>query len=142
VTPSTQEDLEIEKDVRAMEDEVDHLRRNSRAHTTIDASFMLSANPAFQFPPRSPDSDTPRKGKSRIIDTSVPLSSEETPQIERNKLLREGAMAAISNGRSREQVQSNGAAGRHRRKSSASSRGKRISSSFEATGVISTSLPS
>jgi kinetochore protein Mis13/DSN1 len=133
VTPSTQEDLEIEQDVRAMEDEADHLRRNSRAHTTIDPSIRLSINPAFQFPPRPPDPDTPRKEKSKITDTSMLLPSEETPQIERNKLLREGAMTAITNGRSRDMTTRGG----HRRKSSINSRGKRISSSFEATGVIS-----
>jgi kinetochore protein Mis13/DSN1 len=124
--------------VRAMEDEADNLRRNSRAHTTIDPSVRLSITPAFQFPPRPPDSDTPQRGKSKITDTSVLLPSEESPQIERNKLLREGAMAAIANGRGRESIVTNGTAnGGHRRKSSINSRGKRISSSFEATGVIS-----
>jgi kinetochore protein Mis13/DSN1 len=135
ITPSTQEDLDIEQVVCAMEDEADNLRRNSRAHTTIDPSVRLSITPAFQFPPRPPDSDTPKRRKSKITDTSVPLPSDESPQIERNRLLREGAMAAIANGRGR---QSNGTAGGgHRRKSSINSRGKRISSSFEATGVIS-----
>jgi len=138
VTPSTPEDLEIEKDVRAMEDEADHLRRNSRAHTTVDPSVRLSINPAFQFPPRPPDAETPRKAKSKFTEISVLLPSEETPQIERNKLLREGAMAAIAAERDRKPVKTNGTAGGgHRRKSSINSRGKRISSSFAATGVIS-----
>ena len=66
------------------------------------------------------------------------LPSEETPKIERNRLLRENAMAAIANGRGQEPVVSNGTSGSgHRRKSSISSRGKRISSSFEVTGIIS-----
>lgn len=133
LTPSTQEDLDIEEDVRAMEDEADHLRRNSRAHTTIDSSVRLSTNPAFQFPPRPPDPDTP-KGRSKTTDISMPLPSDDTPRIERNKRLREGAMAAITDGWS--PAASNGREGGRGRKSSISSRGKRISTSFETTGVI------
>lgn len=127
VTPSAQEDLDIEEDVRAMEDEADHLRRNSRAHTTI---VSPSTNPTFQLPPRPPDPDTP-KG------TRTPLPSDDTPRIERNRQMRESAMAAITNGWS--PAAGNGTAGGHGRKSSIS-RGKRISSSFEATGVISNLL--
>ena len=84
------DDSQVEHDVRAMEDETDHLRRNSRAHTTIESS-LHSTNPAFQF------------------------GSNATPKLKRNKELRKS---------------SNGL-----RKSS-SGRGKRISSSFEATGVL------
>lgn len=130
-----QDDVDIEKDVRAMEDEADHLRRNSRAHTTIDSS-LSSTNPAFQFPSR-PDPNRTKKGKERTMDISVPIAEDETPQIERNKLLRQGAVAAIVNGRSRERGQSRQeTTPTHRRKSSLS-RGKRISTSFETTGIIS-----
>ena len=132
---TTPEDLEIENDVRAMEDEADHLRRNSRAHTTVDHSLRSALNPVFQFPSCPPDPD---RGKSKVVDTTVLLPAEETPQIERNKLLRQGAMAAIAQERGREVDRRNGiTASGHRRKSSINSRGKRISSSFEATGVIS-----
>jgi kinetochore protein Mis13/DSN1 len=138
VTPSTQQDLDIEQDVRAMEDEADHLRRNSRAHTTIDPSVRPPVTPTFQFPPRPPDPETSQRGKSKVTDTSIPLPLEETPQIERNRRLREKALTTIANGRGREPIASNGKAnGGHRRKSSINSRGKRISSSFETTGVIS-----
>jgi kinetochore protein Mis13/DSN1 len=84
---ATIDDSEVEHDIRAMEDETDHLRRNSRAHTTS----LHSTNSALQF------------------------GSNATPKLKRNKELRKSF---------------NGL-----RKSS-SGRGKRISSSFEATGVL------
>ena len=87
---TTFDDSEVEHDVRAMEDETDHLRRNSRAHTTIESS-LLSTNPALQF------------------------GSNATPKLKRNKELRKSFNVP--------------------RKSS-SGRGKRISSSFQATGVL------
>ncbi|KAF8896025.1 hypothetical protein BD779DRAFT_1667899 [Infundibulicybe gibba] len=124
------EDLEVEQEVQAMEDEVDHIRRNSRAPTTFDSSD-------FQFPPRTEPS---QKGKARFRDTSQPIPMTESPQIERNKLLREGSMNLIKNGQppasertGRDRTREHG---HQRRKSSISSRGKRISSSFENTGVI------
>lgn len=117
-----------------MEDEADHLRRNSRAHTTIE-SPLLSTNPAFQFGSHGESSNTSRsRGKMKITDISTPLPENETPQIKRNKQLREGAMAAIG-GRART-PEVNGNDTRHRRKSSVNGRGKRISSSFEATGIL------
>ena len=73
-----------------MEDETDHLRRNSRAHTTIESS-LLSTNPPLKF------------------------GSNATPKLKRNKELRKSIYGP--------------------RKSS-SGRGKRISNSFEATGVL------
>lgn len=93
-----------------------------------------------------------RRGTERFIDVSAPLHSEEdeTSQILRNKRLRAGAMVAVSSGGPeigtggdmavdpvtppRKPGQS--APGSARRKSSVG-RGKRISSSFEATGIIS-----
>lgn len=73
-------------------------------------SISAASNPKFQFPQRS----TPPR--DRIHDSSVPIPASETPQIEKNKMMR-GEMP-------------------HRRRSSIS-RGKRASSSFENTGVIS-----
>ena len=72
---------------------------------------------------------------------TAPLPEEDTPRIERNKQLRAGAMAAIVNGRGREPeattTTTTPSRTGHRRKSSVSGRGKRVSSSFEATGIIS-----
>ena len=130
------DDAEVEKDVRAMEDEVDHLRRQSRAHTTID-STILAAETSLQFPARTEPPGTSRKGKSRVVDITTPMPEHDTPRAERNKQLRSGAMAAIVNGRGRSPDPTPGQG--HRRKSSVSGRGKRISSSFEATGIISES---
>ncbi|KAF8805336.1 hypothetical protein BYT27DRAFT_7258448 [Phlegmacium glaucopus] len=132
---SINDDSEVEQDVRAMEDESDHLRRNSRAHTTIE-SPLLSRNPALQFGSNGESSNTSRsRGKTKITDISTPLPENETPQIKRNKQLREGAMAAIGSGRA-QTPEVNGNDTRHRRKSSVNGRGKRISSSFEATGIL------
>ena len=105
---ATNDDSEVEQDVRAMEDETAHLRRNSRAHTTIESS-LLSTNPALQFGSCGESSNTSRsREKMRITDMSTPLPEDETPKLKRNKELRK----------------------------SSSGRGKRISSSFEATGVL------
>jgi len=72
---------------------------------------------------------------------TAPLPEEDTPRIERNKQFRAGAMAAIVNGRGREPEEktttTTPSRTGHRRKSSVSGRGKRVSSSFEATGIIS-----
>ncbi|KAJ2928678.1 hypothetical protein H1R20_g8380, partial [Candolleomyces eurysporus] len=122
-------DADLERDVRAMEDEVDRLRRNSRAYTTIDGSLLSSSHPSnssssnpnnamFNFPPPSQSTKPPSKssGSSKAqgrgrpnrsrsanndtmdvdsTDSQIPIASNETPQQQRNKLLREGAMAAI-----------------------------------------------
>ncbi|CAA7269447.1 unnamed protein product [Cyclocybe aegerita] len=130
------DDAAVERDVRAMEDEADHLRRNSRAHTAIDSSLV--AETSLQFQSQRPEgSGTARsKGKMKIVDISTPLPDNDTPRAERNKQLRQPAMDAIAQSRGRP-VEANGASGQgHRRKSSISGRGKRISSSFEATGII------
>lgn len=125
-------DVEVEKDVRAMDDEADKLRRLSRARTVIDPSILPSqGNVRFSETPGSS-----RKGtSSKAVDVVVPLPEEETPKIERNKQMRAGAMAAIVNGRNQEMTPH-----AHRRKSSVSGRGKRVSTSFEATGIISKSV--
>ena len=125
------DDSEVEKDVRAMEDEADHLRRNSRAHTTIDSS-LLARESGVHF--LAPSSTSRSKGKARIIDTTVEVPENETPQIERNKQLRQEAMDAYNN--SLRTPQANGKNQTHRRKSSVG-RGKRTSTSFATTGIIS-----
>jgi kinetochore protein Mis13/DSN1 len=125
------DDSEVEKDVRAMEDEADHLRRNSRAHTTIDSS-LLAREPGVHF--LAPSNTGRSKGKERIIDTSVEVPESETPQIERNKQLRQEAMDAYNN--SLRTPQANAKNQTHRRKSSVG-RGKRTSTSFATTGIIS-----
>ncbi|RXW14172.1 hypothetical protein EST38_g11682 [Candolleomyces aberdarensis] len=169
-------DADLERDVRAMEDEVDRLRRNSRAYTTIEGSLLSSSHPSessssnpnnamFNFPPpNKPPSKSSGSSKAQgrgrparsrsanndtmdvdSTDSQIPIASNETPQQQRNKLLREGAMAAIKSSqdsggddgdeRGRGRDASSGRGGKHRRASSLS-RGKRISTAFETTGVI------
>lgn len=93
-----------------MQSEADALRRKSRAAEAASGSV----DPSFQIPPPGPNSSGSQM-RGRIREMSQPLPLQETPQIQKNKLLR-------------------GESG-HRRKSSLT-RGKRISSSFENTGVI------
>ncbi|KAH9484233.1 Kinetochore protein mis13 [Psilocybe cubensis] len=81
-THDRNEDAEVEMDVRAMEDETDMLRRQSRVHSTIDSSLLV-----------------------------------------------------INNDRS-QAYEANGRPTGHRRKSSVNGRGKRTSSSYQATGII------
>ncbi|KZT00942.1 uncharacterized protein LAESUDRAFT_664952 [Laetiporus sulphureus 93-53] len=113
-------DHDVEEDVRRMQSETDILRRKSQA-AERSAGHLTSE---IQFgPPRSSRSHAPQSSQ-RIRDTTQPLSQQETPTIERNRFMRDGPGS--------------------RRKRSLS-RGKRISSSYEATGVISyphTSVPS
>ena len=109
VYTTTRADPEVDEDVRQMQSEADTLRRKSQA--AEQAAGSLSSD--VQFPPR-----TPRAANSssrRDVDTMAPLTQQETPQIEKNKIMR-------------------GETG-HRRRSSIS-RGKRASSSYETTGVI------
>lgn len=114
-TVDLDEDARQSEDVRQMQSETDTLRRRSRPPETI--------NPEFHFPP--PDSSLNGKGhkpssqqRGRIREMSQPLPLQETPEIRKNKLLRGDPVV-----------------GKTRRKSSLS-RGKRISSTFENTGVI------
>lgn len=118
-----------------MNDEADHLRRQSHVPTVMDQNL----NPAFQFPCSDLLNKKGKgKGKEIITDTSLPIPQNETPQIQRNKRLREGAMAAITSERGEDGREGRGLERRqdHRRRSSIS-RGKRISSGFETTGIIS-----
>ncbi|EMD31504.1 hypothetical protein CERSUDRAFT_100359 [Gelatoporia subvermispora B] len=114
VYTSTRADPEVDEDVRQMQSETDTLRRKSQAAENAVGNL----NSDIQFPPpKLPLHRQPHLPPSnhRVHDASHPLPLQETPQIERNKMMREG--------------------GHHRRRSSLS-RGKRISSSYEATGVI------
>jgi kinetochore protein Mis13/DSN1 len=142
-----------------MEDEADRLRRANRAHS-VDPTLLVTPqsrsqssgnNSRFQFPPpptsRPPSVNANKtaarpkpRSKGMEVDTLAPVEENETPQIQRNKKLREGAMAAITE---TQEEEDNGRSGRSterttpsRRRSSVG-RGKRMSTSFEATGVIS-----
>lgn len=118
------DDQEVEMDVRAMEDEADNLRRQSRAHSTIDGSLVATKGP------RS-------KGKEKMTDMIIPMPTDDSPQIERNKQLRQGAMDAITGSRGRSAQVNPNESGRGQRRKSSVGRGKRQSTSFETTGVIS-----
>ncbi|KAF9232961.1 Mis12-Mtw1 protein family-domain-containing protein [Melanogaster broomeanus] len=120
VLATMREEPELDEDIRQMESETDHLRSRSRAKEAV--------NPSFQFPPSS---STP--AKRHIPDSLQPLHDSETPQIERNKHMRDGQPLPRT-------PQTHTPS--HSRRSSMSMRGKRISTSFENTGVISQPHPS
>ena len=109
VYAATRADPEVDEDVRQMQSETDTLRRKSQAAEQAAGSL----NGDVQFPPRTPRA--PGSSSRRDVDTVAPLAQQETPQIEKNKIMR-------------------GETG-HRRRSSVS-RGKRASSSYETTGII------
>ena len=98
------------------EPEVDEDVRQMQSETDTlrrrsQAAGSLNGAADVQFPPRTPG--------RRTVDTTEPLAQAETPQIEKNKAMR-----------------GEGSAGSGHRRRSSVSRGKRISSSYEATGVI------
>ncbi|KAF7762288.1 hypothetical protein Agabi119p4_8881 [Agaricus bisporus var. burnettii] len=107
-------------------------RASSQPPDRIPTVMDQNMDPAFQF-------SRPEFSKGlKQLDTSIPIEQNETPQIQRNKRLREGSMAAIASdeeGERRVGREKERSTGHHRRKSSLS-RGKRISSAFEA-GIIS-----
>ncbi|KAI6039759.1 Mis12-Mtw1 protein family-domain-containing protein [Pisolithus marmoratus] len=113
VMATTREEPELDEDIRQMENETDDLRRRSRAKE--------STNQSLQFPPSS--SSTQRQ---HTADTIQPLPQCETPQIIRNKLM----PTSPHSPRTPQSHQTP-------RRTSMSMRGKRISTSFENTGVIS-----
>ncbi|KAG9314948.1 Mis12-Mtw1 protein family-domain-containing protein [Chiua virens] len=115
VLATTREEPELDEDVRRMESETDHLRSRSRAKEAAHPSLQLP------LPPNTP-------ARRHLPDALQPLPESETPQIERNKLMREGPSIPRT---PQSQTPS------HSRRSSMSMRGKRISTSFENTGVIS-----
>ncbi|KAK7470296.1 hypothetical protein VKT23_001727 [Stygiomarasmius scandens] len=120
----TQEEESIEQDVRAMDDEADKLRRESRARRLDPA--LLQTPSAIPNPSR-------RRSMSVNMDTHQPVPISESPIIAKNKRLREGAMAAIREDQEedRGRRQSVGPSGSGHRRKSSIGRGKRISSSFE-----------
>lgn len=117
------EPAEVEEDVRQMDTETEDLRRRSRAHSSGLASSPLK--PEFKFPPSSsskPSKPSRQAPQPKRVDMLKPLPTlaQDSPHIEKNRQLR-------------------GEAPNHsRRRSSISSRGKRISSSYQTTGVICT----
>ncbi|KII85269.1 hypothetical protein PLICRDRAFT_146108 [Plicaturopsis crispa FD-325 SS-3] len=115
VSASARDDQEVDEDVRQMQSETDTLRRKSRAAeaSATNSSGSSSINPAFQFP------SAPAKAKH--ADALELLPEHDTPQMARNKVLRSENTAQHT----------------HARRSSISGRGKRISSTYETTGVIS-----
>lgn len=154
-TITTRTDPEVDEDVRQMQDEAEDLRRRSRHNMStsntaaLDIPYINHRNQASarQTPPASSARSKPRpksKPPSATVDPDtsliLPISNEESPQIAKNKLMREGYFngppippeEAERSGRSAERGDGSG----HRRRSSIGSRGKRISGQFEATGVI------
>ena len=110
---ATVTEADEDEDVRQMQSEADLLRRKSQAAQAATANVPTT----FQFPPPRPSSkpSKPTQQRGRIRELSQPLPLQETPQQERNKLLR-GDLG-------------------HRRKSSLT-RGKRFSSTYQSTGII------
>ena len=112
---------DVDEDVRMMQSETDSLRRRSRA-----AQSSAGLNPDFSFPAPSTNGRTngrattkpaTSRGRAATRELSQVLPDDDTPRIERNKLLR-------------------GDPGNSRRQSSLT-RGKRVSSTYVSTGVIS-----
>jgi len=106
---SVRDERDAEEDVRRMESEADQLRRKSRA----SEDTVGFANPPFPLHAAG----TSRRANPGYTDTTQPVNVHETPKQNRNKSLRENGSA---NGR----------------RSSAGSRGKRISNSYETSGII------
>ena len=107
-TQSIRDEREAEEDVRRMESEADQLRRKSRA----SEDTVGFANPPFPLQVAS----TKRRTTPGYTDTLQPVNARETPKQNRSKILRENGSAS--------------------RRSSSGSRGKRISSSYETSGII------
>ena len=106
---SIRDEREAEEDVRRMMSEADQLRRKSRA--SEDTTGF--ANPPFPLQA----SGSKRRTTPGYMDITQPVNVHETPKQDRNKSLRENGSV---NGR----------------RSSSGSRGKRISTSYETSGII------
>lgn len=106
---SMRDEREAEEDVKQMESEADQLRHKSR----VSEDTVGFANPPFPLQAAS----TSRRTTPGYTDTTQPVNVHETPKQNRNKTLRENGSV---NGR----------------RSSSGSRGKRISTSYEALGII------
>ncbi|KAG5645112.1 hypothetical protein DXG03_006926 [Asterophora parasitica] len=106
--PSTRHDTPdadpaLDDAVRAMQDEAAYLRRTSRGPPPTHAANDPSK---FRFPATNGVAAPKGKRRETIVDMSAPLppEGEETPQIQRNKRLRAGAMAALGAGNSNDSL--------------------------------------
>lgn len=123
-----------------MEDEADSLRRQSHSGSQLLGEGM---NPAFNFPAKpkptntKPTSKSKSSSKSKKVDSLQPLSAGDTPQMERNKLMREGKLPPSSLGVGDASGSNGGREGKGhtRRKSSMGGRGKRASGLIDG-GVV------
>lgn len=106
---SIRDEREAEEDVRRMESEADQLRQKSRA----SEDTVGFANPPFPLQAAS----AKRRTTPGYTDIEQAINIHETPKQNRNKNLRENGSV---NGR----------------RSSSGSRGKRISTSYETSGII------
>lgn len=107
---SIRDEREVDDDVRRMESETEQLRRKSRA----SAETVGFADPPFPLQVVG----TQRRTTPGYTDTTQPVNVNETPKQNRKKNLREHGSV---NGR----------------RSSSGLRGKRASTSYETTGIIS-----
>ena len=108
------DEREAEEEVRRMESETEQLRRKSRA----SEDTVGFADPPFPLEATG----TQRKTAPGYTDTTQPVNVYETPKQDRNKSLRDYRSV---NGR----------------RSSSGLRGKRVSTSYENTGIIGTLRP-
>ena len=106
---SIRDERDAEEDVRRMESEADQLRRKSRASEDT-VGFV---NPPFPLQAAG----AKRRTTSGYTDSTQPVNVHESPKQTRNKNLRENG-------------------GANGRRSSTGSRGKRISTSYEISGII------
>ncbi|KAL5476599.1 hypothetical protein ACEPAI_3279 [Sanghuangporus weigelae] len=162
VPAGTTGDNEVEEDVRQMNSEADNLRDRSRA--SIASMTPAAMTIELEFPP--PKSSAPNGGKSRVQqlkgqfepggpsqtdrEGTIPIAEQETPQIVRNRLFRGESRPPPESGLGQSRTTgtsgppSSSGSGSSRRRSSFSMRGKRVSSTFESTGIITmphTSVP-
>lgn len=151
LTTTTREEPELEEDVRQMEDEADSLRKQGQGAMLLGEGL----NPAFNFGGTSAQKPKPKpnprsrskskepststsKTKIRIQDSVQELSQGDTPQMARNKLMREGKLpsqAAVGNGNGKPGGSSGEDSVKGHRRRSSTGRGKRISGLI-GTGVI------
>ncbi|KAL1740895.1 Mis12-Mtw1 protein family-domain-containing protein [Schizophyllum fasciatum] len=110
----TRSSPELDEDAQAMTTEADELRRSSR-------SFSTTTTPAASQKQH-------QRRRSGVV--PIPDAETESPTIERNRALR----GEEARGRGEARTPTNG----HRRRSSLSARGKRVSDIYASTGVIPT----
>lgn len=147
-------DGEVEEAVRQMNSEAGDLRDRTRASVANMTPAAMEVD--LDFPPtatinRKPVSKKTRQlkpqqgGKTGSHDTptrghqegTMPVMDQDTPQIAKNRLMRGETKIASSLGVGDAPTDRPGSL--TRRRSSFSSRGKRSSSSYESTGIISES---